>query len=420
MNILLLGNGGREHAFAWKLSQSPGLKKLFIAPGNAGTSGLGSNIPVNLKDFESISNVVREQKIEMLIVGPEMPLVSGISDYMNARFSHLQVIGPNKSASMLEGSKSFAKSFMERHGIPTASYHQFSNDDVEKGLRYLDNHPLPIVLKADGLAAGKGVLICSDREHAKAEFTSMLKGKFGEASKTVLVEQFLDGMEFSVFVVSDGSDYCILPTAKDYKRIGVGDTGLNTGGMGSVSPVPFVNEAFMKKVENKIIRPTIAGLQSENIEYRGFLFFGLIAMRNEPLVIEYNCRMGDPETQSVFSRLKTDLVELCVAIDGNRIHQIMIEEDERAASTVVLVSGGYPGNYEKGKKIEGLELVKGSIIFHAGTRMEKNNVLTNGGRVLAITSLAETFHQAIQISNANAEVISFEGKYYRKDIGFDL
>ena len=420
MNILLLGNGGREHAFAWKLSQSPGLKKLFIAPGNAGTSGLGSNIPVNLNDFESISNVVREQKIEMLIVGPEMPLVSGISDYMNARFSHLQVIGPNKSASMLEGSKSFAKSFMERHGIPTASYHQFSNDDVEKGLRYLDNHPLPIVLKADGLAAGKGVLICSDREHAKAEFTSMLKGKFGEASKTVLVEQFLDGMEFSVFVASDGSDYCILPTAKDYKRIGVGDTGLNTGGMGSVSPVPFVNEAFMKKVENKIIRPTIAGLQSENIEYRGFLFFGLIAMRNEPLVIEYNCRMGDPETQSVFSRLKTDLVELCVAIDGNRIHQIMIEEDERAASTVVLVSGGYPGNYEKGKKIEGLELVKGSIIFHAGTRMEKNNVLTNGGRVLAITSLAETFHQAIQISNANAEVISFEGKYYRKDIGFDL
>ena len=422
MNILLLGNGGREHAFAWKISQSPLCDKLIIAPGNPGTAALGTNIHVSLSDFAAVRALALSEKIDLIVVGPEAPLVEGIYDYFeqDATVAHIAVVGPSRAGAQLEGSKAFAKKFMQELGIPTAAYREFTRATQPQGLDYIAAHSLPVVLKADGLAAGKGVLICQTIAEAQTAFVEMLDGKFGAASDQVVVEAFLDGIEFSVFVITDGQDYRILPVAKDYKRIGEGDTGLNTGGMGAVSHPPFVDAALLQKVEERIIQPTISGLKQRQLTYKGFIFFGLISVQGEPFVIEYNCRMGDPETEVVLPRLKSDLVDILQKLHAGRLSEVQIEMDERAAATVMLVSGGYPGDYEKGKIISGLEQVTGSIVFHAGTAMVSEKLVTNGGRVLAVTSFGEDFQVALRQSYANAEKIQFVGKYYRTDLGFDL
>lgn len=422
MNILLLGSGGREHAMADKIASSPHCSRLFIAPGNAGTSLLGRNVNIDPNDFEKIKSFVLETETNLVVVGPEAPLVKGIVDFFakDAQLRDIPVIGPSAQGAMLEGSKDFAKEFMLRHGIPTAAYRSFEKSELDAALRYIESHSTPIVLKADGLAAGKGVVICEDKGAAKAEIKDMLQGKFGKASEKVVIEQFLKGMEFSVFALTDGKAYALLPEAKDYKRIGEGDTGPNTGGMGAVSPVPFADDRLWKKVKEQIIEPTIKGIHEEGISYKGFVFFGLIVVDGDPFVIEYNCRMGDPETEVVMPRLQTDLVELMLAAWKEKLETVKMEIDPRYAVTVMLVSGGYPGDYEKGKSIRGLEIVDGSRIYHAGTSLENLHVLTSGGRVLALTSMGSTMQKALEKSMRNAVVVEFEGKYYRKDIGHDL
>lgn len=422
MNILLLGSGGREHAFAWKLTQSQNCTELYIAPGNAGTAQQGINVALNPNDFEAVKDFVLQHHIEMVVVGPEAPLVNGIFDFFKKEneLKDIIVVGPSKEGATLEGSKAFAKEFMAEFGIPTAAYQEFTQDTLAEGINYIASQIPPIVLKADGLAAGKGVLIIDDIAAAQDALKEMLGGKFGAASETVVIEQFLKGLEFSVFVATDGDSYKILPVAKDYKRIGEGDTGLNTGGMGAVSPVPFVDEVMMQKVEERIVIPTINGIKSRGFTYHGFIFLGLIEVNGEPYVIEYNCRMGDPETEVVFPRLASDLVDLCVAIGSKGIAKYKLEIEKRAATTVFLVSGGYPEQYEKGKEILNLDKITDSIVFHAGTKEENDKILTNGGRVLAITSYGADFKEALAISKKNAQVIDFDKKYYRTDIGFDL
>lgn len=423
LRLLLLGAGGREHAFAWKLRQSKRCAQLFIAPGNAGTSAYGQNVPLNPQDFPAIEQFVLENQIDMVIVGPEEPLVRGIWDYFQAhhKLKKIAVIGPSQAGAMLEGSKAWSKKFMLRHQIPTAGYQEFTAETLEAGLVYLKNHLLPIVLKADGLAAGKGVVICQSHAEAEVEMREMLGGKFGAASARVVVEEFLTGIEFSVFVLTDGKTYKILPDAKDYKRIGEGDTGPNTGGMGAVSPVPFVDDRMWTMVEQRIIIPTIEGLKKEKISYTGFIFFGIIRVEGEPFVIEYNCRMGDPETEVVMPRLKNDLVALFEHCAKGTLGRIKIRTDKRTATSIFLVSGGYPGQFEKGKVITGLEKVKGGIAFHAGTTTSKNGAcVTSGGRVLALTSLGKDISAALRKSNRNANLIQFEGKVFRRDIGKDL
>lgn len=423
MNILLLGSGGREHAFAHKISQSNLCDKLYIAPGNAGTTQLGENLPLNPNDFESVKKTVLENNIEMLVVGPEDPLVNGIYDFFvqDEALKHVAVIGPSRKGALLEGSKERAKQFMAMHNIPTAAYESFTAPSLQAGKSFLEKMNPPYVLKADGLAAGKGVLILNDLDEAKQELENMLVDeKFGKASQTVVIEEFLDGIELSVFVLTDGKNYKILPTAKDYKRIGEGDTGLNTGGMGAVSPVPFADKEFMKKVEERIIKPTITGLQSESIDYKGFIFLGLIKVDDNPYVIEYNVRMGDPETEVVFPRIKNDLVEMFQKLSQGKLNETELQIDERSATTVILVSGGYPEAYEKGKEISGLENVSDSLVFHAGTALKNKKVVSNGGRVLAITSFGEDYKEALKKSYHTVGKINFEGMYYRKDIGFDL
>lgn len=423
MNILLLGSGGREHAFAHKIVQSELCSKLFIAPGNAGTAQLGENLPINPNDFASIKKTVLEKSIKMLVVGPEDPLVNGIYDYFSEDESlgHVAVIGPSRNGALLEGSKERAKQFMAMHDIPTAAYESFTAKSLEAGKAFLEKLKPPFVLKADGLAAGKGVLILQDLDEAKQELENMLmEGKFGKASQTVVIEEFLDGIELSVFVLTDGKNYKILPTAKDYKRIGEGDTGLNTGGMGAVSPVPFADNEFMKKVEERIIKPTIKGLQSESIDYKGFIFLGLIKVGENPYIIEYNVRMGDPETEVVFPRIKNDMVEMFQKLWQGKLNQVEMQIDEQSAATLILVSGGYPEAYEKGKELTGLNEKSDSMIFHAGTAFRDEKIVTNGGRVLAISSFGKTYKEALEKSYQTAEKINFEGMYYRRDIGFDL
>ncbi len=421
INILILGSGGREHALAWKIAQSPHLGELYIAPGNGGTEAIGSNVDLDILDVPAISTFVNQKRIDLLLIGPEVPLVEGLVDRLTAAIPSLMIIGPTAAGAQLEGSKAFAKAFMARHQIPTASYRSFGVEEMEDGLAYIDQQPTPIVLKADGLAAGKGVIISTDRDEAKQEFKSMLAGKFGAAGKKVVIESFLEGIEFSVFVLTDGTSYCVLPVAKDYKRIGEGDTGLNTGGMGSISPVGFVDAQLMSKVAAQIIQPTIDGLKQENIDYRGFIFFGLINVNGDPFVIEYNCRMGDPETQSVLPRLGNDLVELCVACAEGSLDEEEIKLEKETVATIVMVSGGYPGAYQKGLTIDDLpEDSADQFIFHAGTTMNGERLVTNGGRVLAVTSIGDNLTEALARSNQTASQISFKGAYYRKDIGFDL
>lgn len=423
MNILLLGSGGRESAFAWKISQSAHCTQLYIAPGNAGTESYGINIPIKATDFENIKAFVLENKIAMVIVGPEEPLVKGIHDFFLADedLQKIPVIGPQKQGAMLEGSKDFSKRFMQRYNIPTASSQSFTVDTLAEGLHYLDTQSLPIVLKADGLAAGKGVVIAETIEDAKAELTSMLKdAKFGAASNTVLVEQFLQGIELSVFVLTDGNSYKILPEAKDYKRIGEGDKGLNTGGMGSVSPVPFASLEFMQKVEQRIVIPTINGLKAENIPYKGFIFIGLMNVGGDPYVIEYNVRMGDPETESVLPRIENDFVELLQAVANGNLANIQLRISLKTAATVVLVAGGYPGEYLTGKAISGFHNVRDSLVFHAGTERENDEIKTSGGRVIAVTSVQDTLFESLQQAVADAGRIYYDGRYFRNDIGFDL
>lgn len=423
MNILLLGSGGREHALAWKIAQSAKVDQLYIAPGNAGTSKIGTNLSIAVNDFETIKSFVLGHDVHMVVVGPEEPLVRGIYDFFaeDKELADIPVIGPSREGARLEGSKDFAKAFMQRHQIPTARYKSFTPETIEEGFAFLDELQAPYVLKADGLAAGKGVLILDSLEEAKFELAQMLNGMFGEAGSTVVIEEFLKGIECSVFVMTDGANYKILPVAKDYKRIGEGDTGLNTGGMGAVSPVPFANDTFMKKVEDRVIIPTIKGLQAESIDYKGFIFIGLIAVEGEPMVIEYNCRMGDPETEVVMPRIASDFVELLEGIAQNDLDKRVLDIDPRTAVTVMLVSGGYPGDYEKGKVISGLDKVSAeNILFHAGTKANWSDTLTNGGRVIAVTSYGRNKDEALKSAFKGAEAIEFDGKYYRKDIGFDL
>ncbi|MCV6629359.1 MAG: phosphoribosylamine--glycine ligase [Flavobacteriaceae bacterium] len=423
MNILILGGGGREHAFAWKLKQSPKTSNLFIAPGNAGTAALGENIALSVTDFDAIKKLVVEKNIQMVVVGPEDPLVAGVYDFfkVDTDLKHVAIIGPSKAAAQLEGSKEFAKEFMAKYRIPTAAYQSFTAQSLEEGKRFLESLQPPYVLKADGLAAGKGVLILEDLETAKTELTAMLQdAKFGQASAKVVIEEFLDGIELSCFVLTDGKNYKILPTAKDYKRIGQGDTGLNTGGMGAISPVPFADDTLMQKIEERIVKPTIEGIQKEGLVYKGFVFIGLIKVGDDPFVIEYNVRMGDPETEVVLPRLASDLLPLLQATDQETLDTATVDIDPRTASTVMSVSGGYPEAYAKGKEITGLEQVKDAIVFHAGTKLEGDKVLTAGGRVIAITAYGEDFEAALQKSFAGTEQFQFEGRYYRSDIGFDL
>ncbi|WP_298117778.1 phosphoribosylamine--glycine ligase [Flavobacterium sp.] len=423
MTILLLGSGGREHALAWKMLQSDKCSKLFVAPGNAGTSQIATNVSLNILDFEAIKIFALAEKVDMVVVGPEDPLVHGIYDFFknDSQLNHIPVIGPSKVGAQLEGSKEFAKEFLIKHKIPTAAYDSFTKETVEKGCKFLETLQPPYVLKADGLAAGKGVLIIQDLEEAKAELRNMLvHEKFGSASAKVVIEEFLDGIELSCFVLTDGKNYKILPTAKDYKRIGEGDTGLNTGGMGAVSPVPFADEVLLEKIETRIVKPTIAGLQSDGIEYKGFVFIGLINVKGEPIVIEYNVRMGDPETEVVIPRLKSDLVELFQAVGNQTLDQVSLEVDERSATTIMVVSGGYPEDYGKGFEISGIEKIEDSVVFHAGTKLENGKVVTNGGRVIAITSFGESFQEAIKKSYQNIDKLHFDKMYFRKDIGFDL
>lgn len=422
MNILLLGSGGREHALAWKILQSSKINKLYVAPGNAGIGQIAENLNISPLDFSAVKVQVLDKKIDMVVVGPEDPLVKGIYDFFinDKDIQHIPVIGPSKLGAELEGSKDFAKRFMMRHNIPTAQYKSFTNENIDEAYKFLEELKAPYVLKADGLAAGKGVLIINDLNEAKTELKAMLGGMFGAASNTVVIEEFLSGIECSVFVLTDGKSYKILPVAKDYKRIGEGDTGLNTGGMGAVSPVSFADDAFMKKVEERIVRPTVEGLQKDNIIYKGFIFIGLIEVGGEPMVIEYNVRMGDPETEVVMLRIKSDLVDLLEGVASESLDKKRLEIDSRYATTVMLVSGGYPGDYEKGKIISGLEPVNDSIVFHAGTIADKHSITTNGGRVIAISSYGNSKDEALNKSFSNAEKVSFDGKYYRKDIGFDL
>lgn len=425
MNILLIGSGGREHAFAWKLKQSSLCSNLYIAPGNAGTGLCGVNLPIAVTDFDAMAKACTAHNIDLVLVGPEEPLVKGVFDYFknNPALKHIAVIGPSKNASQLEGSKAFAKDFMQRHNVPTAAYKEFTADNYAEGVAYLQQHPLPVVLKADGLAAGKGVLICQNTIEALSEFELMIhRSKFGEAGKKVVAEEFLTGIELSVFVLTDGENYLLLPEAKDYKRIGEGDSGLNTGGMGAVSPLPFVNEAFLQKVKEEIIEPTIAGLKKDRLEYKGFIFFGLMNDNGIPKVIEYNCRMGDPETEVVIPRIKNDFVEILLATANNKLHEISLQVDERTAAAVVAVSGGYPGDYETGKEITGLteDTLDNSIVFHSGTKEENGIVLTNGGRVLVVTSFGDTITEAAEQSTYMLEQLYFENMYARTDIGYEF
>ncbi|WP_055447243.1 phosphoribosylamine--glycine ligase [Lacinutrix mariniflava] len=423
MNILILGSGGREHTIAWKLAQSNKCRNLYVAPGNSGTATIATNVPIGVTDFQAIKEVVLNNHITMVIVGPEDPLVLGIHDFFleDEALKNVAVIGPQKAAAELEGSKEFAKEFLFRHNIPTAAYQSFNASTVEEGYAFLETLNPPYVLKADGLAAGKGVVILEDINEAKAELKAMLvDAKFGSASTKVVIEEFLDGIELSCFVLTDGKNYKILPTAKDYKRIGEGDTGLNTGGMGAISPVPFADDVFMSKIKERVVIPTINGLQKDNLPYKGFVFIGLIKVGNDPFVIEYNVRLGDPETEVVLPRLKNDLVEVFQAVADQTLDKINIEIDERAATTVMLVSGGYPEAYEKGKEISGIENIEGSIAFHAGAQLKDNKVVTSGGRVMAITSYGETYQEAIKKSYQNIEKLHFDKMNYRKDIGFDL
>jgi phosphoribosylamine--glycine ligase len=423
MNVLILGSGGREHAFAWKIAKSSSCNKLFIAPGNAGTAEVGTNINIDVNDFESIKEFSLTENIELILVGPEDPLVNGIYNFFKGdeHLKNISLIGPSKEGAQLEGSKRFAKEFMFRHNIPTAKYEAFTKDNIEEGYAFLENLEAPYVLKADGLAAGKGVLILNDLQEAKDELKAMVEDlKFGTASSTVVIEEFLEGIELSVFVLTDGDSYKILPSAKDYKRIGEGNTGLNTGGMGAISPVPFADRFYIEKIEREIIKPTVEGLRKDNIEYKGFIFIGLINLKGEPKVIEYNVRMGDPETEVVIPRIKSDLLNLLKGIGDGTFSEKDLEITEEVATTVMLVSGGYPEAYKKGKEITGIEKVSESIVFHAGTKKEREVVKTNGGRVIALTSFGENMNDALKKSFDSAEKIAFEGKYFRRDIGFDL
>lgn len=424
MNILILGSGGREHAFAWKIAQSSHCEKLYVAPGNAGTAQVATNVAMAVNDFDTIATFALDKDIDLVLVGPEAPLVEGIKNYFTdtPKLQHIKVIGPDKQGAMLEGSKDFSKNFMQKYGIPTAQSQTFTQATLNEGLAYLETQSLPIVLKADGLAAGKGVIISETLEHAQATLKEMLmEQKFGKASAKVVIEQFLKGIEMSAFIITDGENYCLLPEAKDYKRIGEKDTGLNTGGMGAVSPVPFAKGDFMQKVEEKVIRPTVEGLKADGIRYTGFIFFGLMNVDGEPYVIEYNARMGDPETEVVLPRISSDLVQLLRATAEQKLNNFTLETDPRTAATVMLVSGGYPESYEKGKKMTGFEQAKDIILFHAGTKTnETEEIVTNGGRVISLTGFGEDIAQALDKCKAAAEKIDFEGKYYRKDIGLDL
>lgn len=423
MNVLILGSGGREHAFAWKIAQSKQLENLYIAPGNAGTAQCGTNVNISVNDFEAIKSLVWEKSIDLVLVGPEDPLVNGIHDYFlqDEVLKDIPVIGPKKDGAQLEGSKDFSKQFMIKHGVPTAAYKSFTKDNITEASAFIDALKPPYVLKADGLAAGKGVLIIDDKEEAKQELQNMiLNAKFGNAGNTVVIEEFLHGIELSVFVLTDGKNYKLLPAAKDYKRIGVGDTGLNTGGMGAVSPVPFANEDFIKKVEDKIVKPTIAGLNKEGIDYRGFIFIGLMNCDGEPKVIEYNCRMGDPETEVVIPRIQSDLLDLLQGVATQTLDGKNYDVTAQTATTVVLVSGGYPEDYEKHKIVTGLQAIEQTHVFHSGTSLKDGNVITNGGRVFALTSFGDTIEQAVSKSFAAAEKIMYDKKYYRSDIGKDL